>query len=65
MLVVLAPSGVPLVRGTGAALSAKKDRAWSTIVVHNRERRLLDYGFIAAGTLVLLLALVLVSLAAL
>ncbi|MFJ6562504.1 DUF3592 domain-containing protein [Streptomyces sp. NPDC091412] len=36
-----------------------------SIVVHNRERRLLDYGFIAAGTLVLLLALVLVSLAAL
>ncbi|MEU7383295.1 MULTISPECIES: DUF3592 domain-containing protein [unclassified Streptomyces] len=34
------------------------------IVVHNRERRLLDYGFIAAGTLVLLLALVLVGLAA-
>ncbi|WP_225080186.1 DUF3592 domain-containing protein [Streptomyces sp. CoT10] len=31
-----------------------------SIVVHNRERRLLDYGFIAAGTLVLLLALVLV-----
>ncbi|MFB6962187.1 DUF3592 domain-containing protein [Streptomyces sp. NPDC056309] len=35
-----------------------------SIVVHNRERRLLDYGFIAAGTLVLLLALVLVGLAA-
>ncbi|MEV5006269.1 DUF3592 domain-containing protein [Streptomyces sp. NPDC055692] len=31
------------------------------ILVHNRERRLLDYGFIAAGTLVALLALVLVS----
>ncbi|MFD4977220.1 DUF3592 domain-containing protein [Streptomyces sp. NPDC058424] len=35
-----------------------------TIVVHNRERRLLDYGFIAAGTLVLLLAVVLVGLTA-
>ncbi|MEU8695758.1 DUF3592 domain-containing protein [Streptomyces sp. NPDC048665] len=35
------------------------------IVVHNRERRLLDYGFIAAGTLVVLLAVVLVGLAAL
>ncbi|MEU6011659.1 DUF3592 domain-containing protein [Streptomyces sp. NPDC047453] len=35
-----------------------------SIVVYNRERRLLDYGFIAAGTLILLLALVLVSLAA-
>jgi hypothetical protein len=34
-----------------------------TIVVHNRERRLLDYGFIAAGTLVVLLTLVLVGLA--
>ncbi|WP_079189300.1 DUF3592 domain-containing protein [Streptomyces kebangsaanensis] len=36
----------------------------SSIVVHNRERRLLDYAFVAAGTLVLLLALVLGSLAA-
>ncbi|MER6129266.1 DUF3592 domain-containing protein [Streptomyces sp. NPDC001795] len=35
-----------------------------TIVVHNHERRLLDYGFIAAGTLVLLLAVVLVGLTA-
>ncbi|MFJ5156693.1 DUF3592 domain-containing protein [Streptomyces sp. NPDC088353] len=35
-----------------------------TVVVHSRERRLLDYGFIAAGTVVVLLAVVLVSLTA-
>ncbi|MEU2737289.1 DUF3592 domain-containing protein [Streptomyces sp. NPDC007095] len=33
-----------------------------TVVVYNRERRLLDYVFIAAGAIVVLLALVLVSL---
>ncbi|KOV65205.1 hypothetical protein ADK64_14900 [Streptomyces sp. MMG1121] len=32
-----------------------------TIVVHNRERRLLDHGFITAGALVLLLAVVLIG----
>ncbi|MDT0464601.1 DUF3592 domain-containing protein [Streptomyces gibsoniae] len=36
----------------------------ATVVVHNRERRLLDYGFIAAGALVALLALLLVGLVA-
>ncbi|MFF9318101.1 hypothetical protein ACF1BP_36465 [Streptomyces sp. NPDC014735] len=36
-----------------------------TIVVHSRERRVLNYGFIAAGTLVVLLAVVLVGLTAL
>lgn len=35
-----------------------------TVVVHSRERRVLDYGFIAAGTVVVLLAVVLVSLTA-
>ncbi|MGW4564368.1 hypothetical protein ACWEN3_18765 [Streptomyces sp. NPDC004561] len=35
-----------------------------TVVVHSGERLLLDYGFVAAGTLVLLLAVVLVDLAA-
>jgi hypothetical protein len=35
-----------------------------TVVVHSRERRVLDYAFITAGTLVLLLAVVLVGLTA-